>query len=79
MIQIILSHVKLTTGSHDLEDPEFTADFKPINIGHHCWIGTGSIILQGATIGDGVVIAVRAVVTKDIPPYEVWGEVPTRF
>ena len=69
----ISSHVKLITGSHDIDDPDFTADFRPIKIGHHCWIGTGATILQGVNIGDGAVVAAGAVVTKDIPPYEVWG------
>lgn len=69
----ISSHVKLITGSHDIDDPDYTADFRPIKIGSHCWIGTGAMVLQGVTIGDGAIIAAGAVVTKDIPPYEVWG------
>lgn len=75
----ISSHVKLITGSHDISNNEFKADFLPIHIGHHVWIGTGAIILQGVKIGDGSVIAAGAVVTHDIPPYEVWGGVPARF
>ena len=74
----ISSHVKMITGSHDIDDPDFTADFKPIHIGHHCWIGTGATILQGVNIGDGAVVAAGAVVTKDIPPYEIWGGVPAK-
>lgn len=75
----ISSHAKLITGSHDVDAPDFASDFRPINIGHHVWIGTGAIILQGVTIGDGAVVAAGAVVTKDIPPYEVWGGVPAKF
>ena len=75
----ISSHAKLITGSHDIDDPEFTADFKPIRIGHHCWIGTGAIVLQGITVGDGAVVAAGAVVTKDVPPFEMWGGIPARF
>ena len=74
----ISSHVKLITGSHDIDDPDFTADFRPINIGHHCWIGTGAIVLQGVTIGDGAVVAAGAVVTKDVPSFEVWGGIPAK-
>lgn len=74
----ISSHVKLITGSHDINDEEYAADFRPINIGHHCWIGTGAIILQNVTIGDGAIVAAGAVVTKNIPPYEVWGGVPAK-
>lgn len=75
----ISSHAKLITGSHDIDDPEYTADFRPIHMGHHCWVGTGAMVLGGVTIGDGAVVAAGAVVTKDIPPYEVWGGVPARF
>lgn len=39
----------------------------PITIGNDCWIGTGSIILKGVTIGDRSIIAAGAVVTKDVP------------
>ncbi len=75
----VSSHSILITGSHDIDDPKFTAEFKPIKIGHHCWIGTGAIILQGVTIGDGAVVAAGAVVTRDIPSNEVWGGVPAKF
>ncbi len=72
----ISSHVKLITGSHDIDSPEFQADFLPIHIGHHCWIGTGAIVLQGIKIGDGAVVCAGAVVTKDVPEWTVVGGVP---
>ena len=34
--------------------------------------------MSGVTIGRGAVVAAGAVVTKDIPPYEVWGGVPAK-
>jgi maltose O-acetyltransferase len=39
----------------------------PVSIGSDCWIGGGSIILPGITIGDRTVIGAGSVVTKDIP------------
>ncbi len=35
------------------------------------WIGYGSIILSGVTIGKGAVIGAGSVVSKDIPPYAI--------
>lgn len=74
----ISSHAKLITGSHDINNPNFTADFLPIHVGHHCWIGTGATILQGVKIGDGAVVAAGAVVTKDVEPWTVVAGIPAR-
>lgn len=51
-----------------------------IEIGHDVWIGANAIILPSVKrIGIGAVIAAGAVVTKDIPDFEVWGGVPAHF
>ena len=42
-----------------------------ITIGHDVWLGTGCLVMSGITIGTGAVIAARAVVTKDVPPYGI--------
>ena len=47
-------------------------------IGNDVWIGHEAFILPGVRIGDGAVIAARAVVTKDVPPYAVVAGVPAR-
>ena len=38
-------------------------------IGSDVWIGANADILSGVTIGDGVIIGTRSVVSKNIPPY----------
>lgn len=40
---------------------------KPIVIGDNVWIGGGSIVLPGVTIGSGAVVGAGSVVTHDIP------------
>jgi acetyltransferase-like isoleucine patch superfamily enzyme len=42
-------------------------------------LGSGSTILCGVTIGEGALIGAGSVVTKDIPPYEIWAGNPARF
>jgi len=48
-------------------------------IGQDCWLGTSVKILKGVNISDGCVIGAGSVVTKDIPPYEIWAGVPAKF
>lgn len=43
----------------------------PITIGSDVYVGYEALILSGVTIGDGAVIAARAVVTKDVEPYSI--------
>lgn len=51
---------------------------KPLVIGNDVWIGSGVNILRNITIGDGAIIGAGAVVTHDIPPYEIWAGVPAK-
>ncbi|HEX2549751.1 MAG TPA: CatB-related O-acetyltransferase [Gammaproteobacteria bacterium] len=42
-----------------------------IIVGNDVWFGYDSLIKNGVTIGDGAIIATRAVVVKDVPPYAI--------
>jgi len=49
-----------------------------IRIGDGCWVGAGSRILAGVTIGDHAVIAAGSVVTRDVAAGQVVAGVPAR-
>lgn len=53
--------------------------FGRIRVGDNCFIGAKSIFLTGVTVGSNSIVAAGAVVSKDIPPSEVWGGVPAHF
>lgn len=42
-------------------------DDEPVRIGNNVWIGSGSIILAGVSIGDNCVIAAGSVISKSVP------------
>ena len=73
--------VHLYTAAHPLWAPvrdrevEFGA---PIAIGESVWIGGGTIVLPGAAIGDGTVVAAGSVVTRDLPANVVAAGNPCR-
>lgn len=48
-------------------------------LGNDVWIGRESVIMPGVKIGDGAIIAAYSIVTKDIPPYTIYGGNPARF
>ncbi len=61
----------------NLGNVEFSP-YKETVIGNDVWIGNRALVLQGVTIGDGAVIGAGSIVTKDIPPYEIWAGNPAK-
>ena len=53
-------------------------EFKKTTIGNDVWIGAKCFIKGGVTIGNGAVIGMGSVVTKDVPPYEIWAGDPAK-
>ena len=50
----------------------------PVHIGDNVWLGDGSCVLKGVTIGENSVVAARAVVVKDVPANVVVAGNPAR-
>ena len=48
-------------------------------IGHDVWIGHHAMIMAGVNVGTGAVVATRAVVTRDVPPYAVVAGSPAKI
>ena len=53
-------------------------NLRPTVIEADAWIGCRVIILAGVRISRGAIVAAGAVVTKDVPPYEIHGGIPAR-
>ncbi len=53
-------------------------ELRPVEIAHDVWIGAGATVLGGVRLGTGCIIAARAVVTKDVPPYAVVAGIPAK-
>lgn len=60
--------VIIATLNHEME-PKHRQDMypSPVRIGKDAWIGSGTTLLPGVTIGDGAVIGANSTVTRDIP------------
>lgn len=74
----IASEVMIWSSQHNVNDPKFSAIEKKVTIGDYVFIGPRAIILPDVNIGTGAIIAAGAVVTKNVPDYEIWAGVPAR-
>lgn len=75
--------VKMFSSNYTTMDTEVPMIFQPfverdIIIGNDVWLGSGSILVAGVTVGDGTIIAAGSVVTKDIPEYTIAGGIPAK-
>jgi len=76
-------HVYITDQNHGYDDlsipiSQQTMPERPVSIGDGSWIGHGSVVLPGATIGRHVVIGANSVVTGHIPDHSVAVGAPAR-
>lgn len=59
--------------SHQYEAPQAFTE-----IGNDVWIGNGAVVMAGVKVGHGAIIALNAVVTKDVEPYQIVAGNPAR-
>ncbi len=61
-------------------DSRFTHVYSaPVTIGEHVIVGSGSIILPGVTLGEGVSIGALSLVNKDCEAFKIYAGTPVRY
>jgi acetyltransferase-like isoleucine patch superfamily enzyme len=74
----IAPNVIIVTANHDIYDSRKHIE-APVNIGKYCWLGAGSKIMPGVTLGNFTIVAAGAVVTKSfVDGYCILGGVPAK-
>jgi len=79
---LIASGCKFIDHDHGISKSKWMCDQqgieKPIKIGVDVWLGCNVVILKGVEVGTGAIVAAGSVVTKSVPPYEIWAGVPAK-
>ncbi len=81
---MIANNVSIVGGDHNFDKPMTPIIFsgrgrlKQTIIGDDVWIGAHSIIKAGVKIGDGAIVAMGSVVTKDLNSYTIYAGVPAK-
>ena len=73
----ILSQDSYICGAtHDYDDPAFPLIAYAMNIGAYSWICARASVAPGANVGEGAVLGLGSVATRDLEPWTVYAGVP---
>ena len=82
---IIAHNVEIQTRNHNFDGINLVSIpydkvyvLKPVVIGENVWVGSHAKVIPGVSIGEGSVVGMGAVVTKDVPPFAVVGGNPAK-
>lgn len=68
----------LCGATHDYDDSVFPLVHGSITIGEHAWICARATVQKGISVGDGAVLALGAVATRDLDAWGVYAGIPAR-
>ena len=72
-------YTRIWTLGHSPDSPTHETAGGPVTISHHVWIASGVVVLPNVSIGEGAVVGASSVVTRSIPPMEIWTGTPAKF
>ena len=76
---VVSQGAHLCCGTHDLADPDFQLQTRPIAISAGAWVAADAFIGPGVTIGQSAVIGARAVLFKHADALGVYAGNPARL
>ncbi len=62
--------------THDFDDPAFPLLAFSMNIGAYAWICARALVSPGVNVGEGAVLGLGSVATRDLEPWGVYAGVP---
>lgn len=75
---MVAGNVQLISNNHDPAERQILT-CKPVLLKRNCWVGAGSTILPGVTVGENAIVGAGSVVTKDVEPNTVVAGNPAKF
>jgi acetyltransferase-like isoleucine patch superfamily enzyme len=76
------THPSDWVSSHPFQFTNTPLSFEPeivdVTIGDDVWIGHDAMIMEGVNVGTGAIIATRALVAHDVPPYAIVAGIPAK-
>src|ERR1700748_1843113 len=64
--------------THEYDDPAFPLISFPMSLGAYCWVCARASVLPGVNVGEGAVLGLGSVASRDLEPWTVYTGVPAR-
>jgi putative colanic acid biosynthesis acetyltransferase WcaF len=75
---VVSQQAYVCTATHDMDDPGFPLIAAPIFIGNHAWVCARACVLPGVSLGEGAVLGLSSIGTKNLEPWQVYAGNPAK-
>jgi putative colanic acid biosynthesis acetyltransferase WcaF len=75
---IVSQQAYICGATHDYNDPTFPVISFPMSLGAYSWVCARASVSPGVNLGEGAVLALGSVATRDLEPWTVYAGVPAQ-
>jgi putative colanic acid biosynthesis acetyltransferase WcaF len=75
---IVSQQAYICGATHDYNDPSFPLISFPMSVGAYAWVCARASVSPGVNVGEGAVLGLGSVATRDLEPWTVYAGVPAR-
>jgi len=75
---VISQQAYVCGATHDLDTPGFRLISDRIKIGRYAWLCARSTLQMGIIVGDGAVLGLGAVATRNLDPWTIYAGIPAK-
>lgn len=75
---IVSQQAYICGATHDYNDPAFPLVSFPMFLGAYCWVCARASVCPGVNVGEGAVLGLGSVATRDLSPWMVYAGVPAQ-
>jgi putative colanic acid biosynthesis acetyltransferase WcaF len=75
---IVSQQAYICGATHDYNDPAFPLISFPMSLGAYSWVCARASVSPGVNVGEGAILGLGAVATRDLEPWTVYAGVPAQ-
>lgn len=75
---IVSQGAYLCGATHNYNDPAFPVISYPMRLGRYSWVAARACVSPGVNLGDGAILGMASVATRDLEPWTIYAGIPAR-